>query len=94
MAARFTRLRPLLNQFNHTKEMDKSELPPTAAHVLDHLRWSDDNTLTVSTLAERTGRHPDTICEAAETLADEGLVTYSPATNDARERQLKLRDSG
>jgi len=68
----------------------KSDLSPTAAHVLDHLQWSDGTTLTVSTLVERTGRHPRTIREAAEELADAGLVTYSWDSGDARERQLEL----
>jgi len=72
---------------------DKSELPPTAAHVLDHLRWSDSNTLTVSTLVERTGRHPRTVREAAETLVEEDLVRYSWTDDDPRERRLELRDT-
>jgi len=68
----------------------KSNLSPTAAHVLDHLRWSDSTALTISTLVERTGRHPRTIREAAEELTDAGLATYSWRSGDARERQLEL----
>lgn len=70
----------------------KQDLPPTAAHVLDHLRWSDGS-LTVSTLVERTGRHPRTVREAAETLAEEDFIKYSWTDGDPRERRLELRDT-